>query len=420
MTSMADIQLVGMFTRDVPAGDSIESAQHTLSQINDFKRQLKFDEDEYSEIDKLFEIQRDLEICNNCNKIEENCSCGNPDYEPAYRIDLHRVVEDWIETVRSTSEVIVQISLEAMDEEPWVVQAETNNSESIELKLFFTDKLLREHKFDPYSLKFPVGFTGTSYPVNEQYVLSWGELIHDDFDQAFRSKISTLQEPITMPIVDYESGVVSEYRDEILQASEEFFKKRGHTPKDEVEKEIRSAGNIIDISSVDLVVLSDSWISKLLVCHCPHKSDRWHLHNYSTDEMAPVSDLAIANDFKSGLRHRIGTFKKIQENKKTVGTAAKVLIPVLAVLSLSPIVEALRISGFPIQQNNNLLAITKGILVTLVTIIILYIVTAPYWKSYKFDWEISEDDVKGVSDGRLRRTIGRLSNSGLRIVRNRF
>lgn len=402
MISKADVRLIGRCTTDLPRGDSISSGQYTLSRIRSFKSDLGFDQSEYSQESLLFESVRGIEICNNCQMHRQNCSCANPDFESdVYQIDKGRLVEEWVESVRNGQDVFSKFQLEEKSGEPWKITAKTNRSELVEFYLFFAEGTLRNSNFDPYALSFPIGFVGSAYAIDNSYIYSWGEFLDDEFSATFRSDLSTLQEPITKPFYDYESDVVEDFKDEILMSMNEFLEVRDYEPSDEVENQIRAAGNIIDISDVDIVAKCDGRNSKLLICHCEHKFDRWHMHRYSDGDMLEVSELDVAEDLQTGVRSRASKFKSIKANMSTISNAAKVLLPVLAILSIGPAIDALSILGLPIQQNQDIVTVFEFILMSIVTMSILFIVIKPYWNYYRFNWSIEDTDLNDTENSKI-------------------
>lgn len=404
MISKADIHLIHRFVGNIPEGDDITSVQRPESKIEEFKRDLNFDSDEFTRIHTLFRRKQGVKVCVNCDSSENNCRCSDPNYDSdIFEIDKDRLVEEWINTITDNRTIFTRFSLEDSENEPWIIVAETTKGEVINFRLYFSEKNIKTAESQPYSLEFAVGFVSTKYIINNDHKFSWGEFLEDDFDRTFRENLSEIQEPITKPFYDYQSDIVKEFRSDLFGSMYGFLENRGYNPSDEVENEIREVGNIIDIGKVDIVAQISEDNSQLLICHCDHKKDKWHLHRYRDGEMVEVGDIEVANQLQTGVRARVSKFKKITSNKNNIGSAIKALIPVIGLLSFAPILESLSQFRTSIGANQNTLVFVQAALTIIVTLVLLIIVGKPHWDSWRFDWDIKEHDLN--ENKRLRDRI---------------
>jgi hypothetical protein len=395
MISKADAHLVHRFVGNIPEGDDITSVQRSKSEIEQFKQDLDFNESDFTRIHTLFTSKQGVNICTDCSKSMDNCRCSDPEYETSvFEINIDRLVDEWIDTIINNRTIFTKFELKNSGGEPWVIMAETTQEEVIRFRLYFSERGIKTAESQPYSLEFPIGFISSEYIVKTDHVFSWAEFLEHDFDGTFREILSEVQEPITKPFYDYQSEIVNQFKSDIFESMFNFLDRNGYDPSDEVEDKIREAGNIIDISKVDIVAQISEDDSKLLICHCNHKKDKWHMHRYRDGEMITVDDLEIANDLQTGVRARASKFKQISSDKNNINTAIKSLIPVIGLLSFAPIIDFLSLFEASVSSNQEILVIVQAVLTIIVTLVLLTIVGKPHWDSWQFDWEIKSDDLK--------------------------
>lgn len=388
-TDEADVIEEAFFRADHSDTSRQEFFENDIREYIDY---LEIEREILPDIQDYFEI-RDETRCAQHGIRVESCGCSESKEQEAvvYIVDPDSLVEDWIKAIRDT--VFREIQVEKISNTRWHIEGQLGQS-PIDLQCFFDRTEFETYDFEPHALEFGVSFFGGGEVVDQDYCYSWSQFLSDDFSERLNSDVKRLKEAIGANFYEYE--VIESFRSRVRQSLREYFSKSGYKIRREVGDACAAEVTRYSIPTgqTDFVAIGDT--SKFVICHCG-KSSGWHIHHFYDGRIESAEQTSIIEDMMPKIEEKINTFQDITTDKKTVSRFVSVVATFFSIgfviLFINRIgdVATLLETHLPVD-NLGTVALALLLLDALAAIILAVVIIRPYYRDFRFSWQIQPYD----------------------------
>jgi len=392
----ADVLEEAFYRADVSDISTLEYLQEDLKQYVNY---LGIERDVVPELHPYFNINTEAR-CEKHNIPIDSCGC--PEIREVettiYSLKPGKLVNEWMRALRE-QDVFDSLTLETVDDTRYVLTAWLDRTE-ITFQCFFDRSDFEQYDFEPRALEFGVSFFGDHSAIEREYCYSWREFLNDEFREDLTREVRRLKETVGADFYEYRP--LDDFRDRVRQSLRQYFCESGYEVRREVGEvcpvEINQYG--IDTGMTDFVASKGD--SDYIVCHC-ETTPGWHVHHFSNGRIESAEQTAIISDMTDKIEEKINTFLDIQTDKKTASRFVTVISTMFSVFFVVLLFDRLgSISSFLREQFNlgsGLEAVGVVLLIfdAIAVIILVVVITRPYYLDARFRWEIDPFEDAGNS-----------------------
>jgi hypothetical protein len=389
----ADVLEEAFYRADVSDVSTLEYLQEDLKQYVNY---LGIERDVVPELHPYFNINTEAR-CEKHNISIDSCGC--PETREAettiYSLKPGKLVNEWVRALRE-QDVFDSLALETVSDTRYVLTAWLDRTE-ITFQCFFDRSDFEQYDFEPRALEFGVSFFGDHSAVEREYCYSWRQFLDDRFREDLTREVRRLKETVGADFYEYRP--LEDFRDRVRQSLRQYFSESGYEVRREVGEvcPVETTQYGIDTGKTDFVASKGD--SDYIVCHC-EKTPGWHVHHFSDGRIESAEQTAIIKDMTDKIEKKINTFLDIQTDKKTASRFVTVISTLFSVFFVVLLFDRLgSISSFLREQFNlggGLEAVGVALLIfdAIAVIILVVVITRPYYLDARFGWEIDpfEDD----------------------------
>lgn len=382
MISEFEADFLSIVLEEVGRDEPITKFEFFEEEINGFKSRCRSNPSISSNVRRFFQTAA-YEVCRNCDRQSDRCSCSKSELEQVFVLSPEAIVEDWCENLENLShydEIFTENSGSV-----WEVKAVSKEFNILTFLVVADSSCFVDLDPSISSKEFIVSLVESQEVSERDNHFMWYSLLDKAGHEELHSRIRDVFALPSERICDISSGATSENINAIKSSIQTYLDQHGFDSVD-VQREASGAGQILDFSAVDFAVQKANDV--VVTCGCSKSSSDVHLHYIASGEIYPVSESEAAVTAAERMRGKIARVETLRQNAYEFGGRMKAAVIAAGAVTLAPFISSLtevtdvlglNLEGYPVSWN---------FLITGLLLLLFFALLLPSARLTVFSWDI--------------------------------